>query len=301
MVEDGVSHLGSAERVGQADKSVLPLIGKGLCAAVLDTEEQAESYLSSIEQMLQDCLRSDAGDLQVFVKGIMSNATRAQRVLLKRKQRSLDLVCPCGENVQGPIKDDCMEVLSSVHKDIEGTETVKPCNSDSSCASNVSKAEKVDHKEELTLALKQEMLGSVSGVGNGVMPDSNSIEYGGASDGADSGGQANEAILSEMVAGQLMGQLLVKPKKLARQYSNCESAPSDLVHIRQEKLRAYELQILFRMELIERDCGGPLEKEKTKILKEICKLLDDIQFDLGGGVFGGESLLDYSIRVIHNR
>lgn len=55
------------------------------------------------------------------------------------------------------------------------------------------------------------------------------------------------------------------------------------------------------MELIERDCGGPLEKEKTKILKDICRLLDDIQLDLGGGVFGSESLHDYSFRVIHNR
>jgi hypothetical protein len=55
------------------------------------------------------------------------------------------------------------------------------------------------------------------------------------------------------------------------------------------------------MELLGRDNCGPLEKQKTTLVKEICKLLDDILFLLGGGVFGGESLHDYSIRVIQNR
>lgn len=322
ILDTGLNQLGDSEMVRLDDNSVMPLKGKDLFSAILNTEEQAESYLSSIEQMLQDCLQSDSGDLQVFVKGILLNATRAQRILLKKQ--ATGSIGPPAERMQCPIKDDDTQADSSAQKNIVRRETVKPCNSDSSCASNVSKAEKANHSNEVKPGIFQEMLCSVSGVGNGVMPDSNCIDYGGSSDGADSPGQmalvvydvgtenqhdatdesqpnTDETVLSEVVAEQLMDKLLVKPKKLAKQYKDSDSATSDITHIRKEKLRAYELQILFRMELIERDCGGPLEKEKTKILKEICRLLDDIQFDLGGGVFGNESLHDYSIRVIHNR
>ena len=320
---DGLNQLEASERVGLADSSVVPPRGKDPFPAILDTEEQAESYLSSIEQMLQDCLQSDAGDLQVFVKGVMSNATKAQRILLKKRQTT-DLVRPLAENKQCPIKDDDSEVRGSAQKNIKRQETAKPCNSDSSCASSLSKAEKADHNDEVKVDIIQEVVCSISGVGNGGMPDSNCIDIGGSSGGGDSASQMalvvdgvgtgnqheatdesqpnlDEFVLSEMVGEQLMDKLLVKPKKLAKQYKDSDSVALDIAHIRKEKLRAYELQILFRMELIERDCDGPLEKERTKILKEICRLLDDIQFELGGGVFGSESLHDYSIRVIHNR
>lgn len=323
ILDGGLDQVGASERIESTDHPVVPMRDKEFFSAVLDTEEQAESYLSSVEQMLQDCLQSDAGDLLVFVKGVMSNAARAQRILLKKKETT-DLVHPLAENLQCAIKDDFIQVHRSAQKNTEGPETVKPCNSDSSCVRNVLKAEKADYNKP---GIVQETLCSVSGVGNGAIPDSNCIDYGGSSDGADSACQmalivhcvgsrnqqeatveatdesqpnSNESILSEMVAEQLMDKLLVKPKKLAKQYKDRDSATSEIAHIRKEKLRAYELQILFRMELIERDCGGPIENEKTKILKEICRLLDDIQFDLGG-VFGSASLHDYSIRVIHNR
>ena len=57
-----------------------------------------------------------------------------------------------------------------------------------------------------------------------------------------------------------MDKLLVKLKRLAKQYKDSDSVALDIAHIRKEKLRAYELQILFRMELIERDCDGPLDQ-----------------------------------------
>lgn len=194
--------------------------------------------VSSIEQMLQGCLQSDVGDLQVFVKGIMSNATRAQRILLKKKKQSIDLVHPLAENMQCPVKEDVTEVLRSAQKNIERQEAGKPCDSDSSCASNVSKAEKVDHNDEVKLGIIEEMLCSVFGVGNGAMPDSNCINYGRSSDGADSAGQlvvhgvgtgnqhkatdesqpnSDESDLSKKVAEELMDKLLVKSKKLAKQ------------------------------------------------------------------------------------
>lgn len=278
----------------------MPLGGKSLFTAILDTEEQAESYLLSIEHMLQDCLASDAGDLQVFVKGIMSNASRAQRILLTMNQ-NLGFARPPSKITQSPVKDYSTQVPSSGQKSSERKEIAQSCNSDSSCASNVSKAGKVNHNDEYTLASKQKTLGSISGVRDCVILNSNTMEHGGSSGSAASAGETNDAVSTEMVARHLMDKLLLKPKKLARRYSNCESATSDIAHIRLEKLRAYELQILFRMEFIEHDRGGPLENERSRFIKEICQLLDDIQFDLGGGIFGGESLHDYSIRVIHNR
>lgn len=278
----------------------MPLGSKSLFTAVLDTEEQAESYLLSIEHMLQDCLVSDAGDLQVFVKGIMSNASRAQRISLTMNQ-TLGFARPSSKIIQSPVKDYSTQVPSSGQKSSEKMESAKSCNSDSSCASNISKPGKVHHTDEYTLASKQKTLGSISGVGDCVILNSNTVEHGGSSGSAASAGETNEAISTEMVARHLMDKFLLKPKKLARRYSNCESATSDIAHIRQEKLRAYELQILFRMEFIEHDRGGALENERSKLIEEICQLLDDIQFDLGGGIFGCESLHDYSIRVIYNR
>ncbi len=58
----------------------------------------------------------------------------------------------------------------------------------------------------------------------------------------------------------------------------------------------FELQIMLRMELIECDSD-----EKNLHVEDICELLDSIQFDIDGVVCGGESLQEYSVRVIHTR
>ena len=207
---------------------------------------------------------------------------------MKRRQTT-DLVRPLAESKQCPIKDDDTEEHGSAQKNIERQETAKACKkTDSSCASSLSKAEKADHNNVVNIDIIQEVLCSVSGVGNSGMPDSNCIDYGGSSGGGDSASQMalvadgvgtgnqheatdesklpnlDEFVVSEM---QLMDKLLVKPKKLAKQYKDSDSVALDIADICKEKLRACELQILFRMELIERDCNGLLEKERTTILK----------------------------------
>ncbi len=53
---------------------------------------------------------------------------------------------------------------------------------------------------------------------------------------------------------------------------------------------------MLRMELIECDSD-----EKNLHVEDICELLDSIQFDIDGVVCGGESLQEYSVRVIHSR
>ena len=65
----------------------------------------------------------------------MSNATRGQRILLKKRQTT-DLVCPLAENKQYPIKDDDTEVHGSAQKNIKRQESAKPWKrTASSCAS----------------------------------------------------------------------------------------------------------------------------------------------------------------------
>lgn len=323
--EKGVD--GGSSPVRSPKNELIPFKGRELFSSVLDTAEEADAYLSSIEQMLQDCLQSDSGDLLVFVKGIMSNGIKAQSILLYRNQ-SMGLVRPLSENIQ-QIKDEYMLVHGNGQGISKKTDILKPFNSVSSC--NLPRVEKAEHRSEINSSTMHDMLCSASGVMNCAMPVSNSVDFGGASDGADCTADSkayvgktglalcvagsrnyheppnesqivlNLAPPCDTVANQLMDKLLLKPKKLARKFTDCDSSNANGAHIRKEKLRAYELQILFRMEMIERDWGRPSDKEKSRIVKEICRLLDDIQFDLGGGVFGGESLHDYSIRVMYNR
>ncbi|CAK9205582.1 unnamed protein product [Sphagnum troendelagicum] len=120
----------------------------------------------------------------------------------------------------------------------------------------------------------------------------------------------DESSADEKLAKQLATMLLVKPKRLARQFKDCRSPSSSVlattnstafqgcnpVRTVQEKVRSFELQIMLRMELTECDSD-----EKNFHVEDICELLDSIQFDIDGVVCGGESLQEYSVRVIHTR
>lgn len=64
----------------------------------------------------------------------------------------------------------------------------------------------------------------------------------------------------------------------------------------------HELQILFRMEILRSTIGASIEEPaKQKIIKEICSLLGNIEFNLQGGLFRGESLLEFAGRTIKAR
>lgn len=64
----------------------------------------------------------------------------------------------------------------------------------------------------------------------------------------------------------------------------------------------YELQILFRMEILQSDVGsGVEESSKQKMVKQICLLLENIQCHMEGGFFGDWNLDNYVAKSIKSR
>ena len=64
----------------------------------------------------------------------------------------------------------------------------------------------------------------------------------------------------------------------------------------------YELQILFRMEILQSEVGAIIEElMKQKFVKQICSLLESIQCHLEGGFFGDWRLDKYVEKIIKSR
>ncbi|PIA49174.1 hypothetical protein AQUCO_01300201v1 [Aquilegia coerulea] len=116
--------------------------------------------------------------------------------------------------------------------------------------------------------------------------------------------ESQEEDCGKMVAAELVKLLLREPKDLAMKYKGV-NPPSDLsspLHTSEHKVREYELQILFRMEILRSKVqGGIKDSGKKKMVKQICLLLDDIQYHLEGGCFGDVSLDKYVERTIKKR
>ncbi|KAI5059664.1 hypothetical protein GOP47_0025983 [Adiantum capillus-veneris] len=118
----------------------------------------------------------------------------------------------------------------------------------------------------------------------------------------------------ETVWNSLMGLLLRSPRMLDSKYKNCSPPkPASLemdsgfavksqTYGSEEKVREYELQILFRMEILFLMSKLSHRSGAEQVLiDDICRLLESIQFNLPGGVLEGESLLDFSNRMIRQR
>ncbi|OVA01891.1 hypothetical protein BVC80_9079g25 [Macleaya cordata] len=109
------------------------------------------------------------------------------------------------------------------------------------------------------------------------------------------------------VVAELVKLLLREPKDLAAKYKACEpsalaSDSSSAVYTSEYKVREYELQILFRMEILQSRVGVSIEETaKQKMVKQICSLLDIIPCHLAGGFFGDVSLDAYVKKNIKNR
>ncbi|KAL5708891.1 hypothetical protein ACHQM5_019639 [Ranunculus cassubicifolius] len=108
------------------------------------------------------------------------------------------------------------------------------------------------------------------------------------------------------IATEVVKLLLKEPKDLATKYKGCDkmsSAPelSSVMYTSEDKVREYELQILFRLEILRSKVQGLKESDKQKMMKQICILLDGIQYHLEGGCFGDVSLDRYVGRIIKNR
>ncbi|KAF7812975.1 uncharacterized protein G2W53_033951 [Senna tora] len=103
-----------------------------------------------------------------------------------------------------------------------------------------------------------------------------------------------------LVAAELTKLLLREPKELAAKHKSRNPGPSTLTtkHI----VREYELQILFRMEILKSEVGSRVEESsKQKFVKQVCLLLENIQCHMEGGFFGDWNLDNYVAKIIKSR
>lgn len=109
------------------------------------------------------------------------------------------------------------------------------------------------------------------------------------------------------VGGELLKILLQDPKEIAGKHkdSDLSSKSHDAKTSKMssvKKVRAYELQILFRMEILQSEIAvGIRESTKHKFVKQICSLLEFIQCNMEDGFFGDFNLNDYVGRVLGTR
>ncbi|EOY23409.1 LIM domain-containing protein A, putative isoform 1 [Theobroma cacao] len=118
--------------------------------------------------------------------------------------------------------------------------------------------------------------------------------------------KANDACASK-AAVELTELLLREPKDIAAmhkrrdpfsQASDSRSTGSAFLNI----VREYELQILFRMEILQSEVGAIIEEPmRQKFVKQICLLLESIQCHLEGGFFGDWRLDKYVEKIIKSR
>ncbi|KAG0491823.1 hypothetical protein HPP92_005221 [Vanilla planifolia] len=112
--------------------------------------------------------------------------------------------------------------------------------------------------------------------------------------------------LDTEIATELCNLLLIKPKDLELRCKNSNasflSGPSTIIYDIEAKIRAHELQILFRLEMLRSMVASTFNQNlKQKLIKDICSLLQNIEFYLQGDFLGGESLLEFVKRIIKSR
>ncbi|XP_073147103.1 uncharacterized protein [Henckelia pumila] len=103
---------------------------------------------------------------------------------------------------------------------------------------------------------------------------------------------------------KLMELLLREPKEMKEmhQEQDSPSKASQLPSSSENIVRDYELQIFLRMEIMRSDDSAMIEESrKQKLLKQICSLLEIIQYLVAGGIHGHISLYDYVERIIKER
>ncbi|TKY72652.1 hypothetical protein E2542_SST01395 [Spatholobus suberectus] len=112
-----------------------------------------------------------------------------------------------------------------------------------------------------------------------------------------------------VIASELIKFLLREPKEIAAKHKSqnpfsqlqaFDSGPA--TPITEHVVREYELQILFRMEILQSEFGsGVADSCKQKFVKQICLLLENIQCHMEVGFFGDWTLENYVTKIIKNR
>ncbi|KAL3837730.1 hypothetical protein ACJIZ3_022321 [Penstemon smallii] len=109
---------------------------------------------------------------------------------------------------------------------------------------------------------------------------------------------------SEAVVGKLFKLLLRNPKEMKKPHQNDDSCTksSDPCSSSENIVREHEMQIFLRMEILRSDFSVMIEKSrKKKLVKQICSLLEIIQYLVAGGLHGDINLYDYVERTIKAR
>ncbi|GAB2265124.1 hypothetical protein Dimus_000190 [Dionaea muscipula] len=105
----------------------------------------------------------------------------------------------------------------------------------------------------------------------------------------------NKSNYSRAVVTELIKILLKDPKDL-------HDGNHPAKFSTEERVREYELQILFRMEMLQSEvAAGMKQSMKLKIVKQICSFLEMVQYNVDGGVLGNFNLNDYVGKVIKSR
>ncbi|KAL2576187.1 hypothetical protein GLYMA_16G069100v4 [Glycine max] len=112
-----------------------------------------------------------------------------------------------------------------------------------------------------------------------------------------------------MIASELMKLLLREPKEIVAKHKSQNPSKLHLSMIgfhsgpiADHVVREYELQILFRMEILQSEVGSEVEDScKQKFVKQICLLLENIMCHMETGFFGDWTLENYVTKIIKNR
>ncbi|CAH1442307.1 unnamed protein product [Lactuca virosa] len=111
--------------------------------------------------------------------------------------------------------------------------------------------------------------------------------------------QKNMENLDESCSAQvaeIIQLLLTEPKDLKEHKDNDPSSTSKYL------VKEYELQILLRMEILQSEYAGSMKGSlKTKLVKQICSLLEIFQYLVEGGFHGDISLYAYVEKTIKTR
>ncbi|KAE8698175.1 hypothetical protein F3Y22_tig00110602pilonHSYRG00295 [Hibiscus syriacus] len=116
----------------------------------------------------------------------------------------------------------------------------------------------------------------------------------------------SDACASKVVV-ELIGLLLREPKDLAAMHKRKDPSSQALDSrstgsASASVVRENELQIFFRMEILQSELGAILQEPmKQKFVKQICSLLESIQCHLEGGFFGDWRLDKYVEKIIKSR
>nr|XP_043610107.1 uncharacterized protein LOC122581862 [Erigeron canadensis] len=106
----------------------------------------------------------------------------------------------------------------------------------------------------------------------------------------------NQSESCTMQVSEIIKLLLCDPKHMKEQTDDNTGSTSEYI------VREYELQVLLRFEILQSEYAGSITGfMKMKLVKQICSLLEIIQYLVEGGFHGDLSLYDYVERKIKSR